>query len=77
MVSAWLYVYFVFNLWTYSRCNPIQPGPQDATIYSELSCPNGTGTSPATSGAFSRFKDAEKHIVYFFLATSLILARFE
>ena len=71
-------LYLTFELDFYSRCNPIQPGPQDATIYSELSCPNGTGTSPATSGAFSRFEDAEKHIAYFFLATALlILARFE
>jgi hypothetical protein len=50
-------------------CNPIQPGPQDATIYSELSCPNAITPS---SGALGKCEDVT--MAYLALAALLILA---
>jgi len=48
-------------------CNPIQPGPQDSTIYSDFSCPNRT-----TSGAFGKYEGVGR--IMSFITTLLILA---
>jgi hypothetical protein len=48
-------------------CNPIQPGPQDANIYTDLSCP-----SRASSGAFGKYEGIGQ--IMFLVTTLLILA---